>query len=170
MASEPTRGTSECGQFRGKGRTCGTKRAGAEIMAPERKRAATSKGEKQTLCQKHADEIHVLLLDKQLAPAKIAETLCVMNAYPPHTITPKQVSNCIRYNVQEGAIKPPPVTGTAVHAEWTDDCMSVCVVYQFLGKEQGTAEPFDLPDTPNVDTLKDIPEEEEDFSQEFQMR
>jgi hypothetical protein len=48
--------------------------------------------------------------------------------------------------------------------------MSVCVVYQILGREQGTAEPLDMPDTPNVDTLKDIPEEEEDFSQEFQMR
>jgi hypothetical protein len=134
MASEPTRGTSEHGRSHGKDRTCGTKRAGAEIMAPERKRAATSKGGKQTLCQKHANKIRILLLDKQLAPAKIAETLCVMNVYPPYTITPKQVSNWIRYNVQEGAIKPPPVTGTAVHAEWTD-CMSVCVVYQFLGRE-----------------------------------
>jgi hypothetical protein len=79
MASEPTRRTSERGRSRGKGCTHGTKRAGAEIMAPERKRAATSKGGKQTLCQKHADEIRVLLLDKQLAPAKIAETLCIIN-------------------------------------------------------------------------------------------
>jgi hypothetical protein len=123
MASELTRGESEFGHPRGhKGRTHGTKRA--EITAPERKRTATSKGGKQTLCQKHADEIHTLLLDKQLALAKIAETLCIMNLYPPHTITPKQVSNWIRYNVQEGSIKPPPVTGTAVRAKWTlYDCL-----------------------------------------------
>jgi hypothetical protein len=65
-------------------------------------------------------------LDKQLAPAKIAETLCIMNSYPLYTITPKRVSNWIRYNIQEGSIKPPPVTGTAVHAEWTDDFVTVC--------------------------------------------
>jgi hypothetical protein len=49
MASELTKGTSERGQSCGKGRTGGTKRAGAEIMAPERKREPQAREENKMI-------------------------------------------------------------------------------------------------------------------------
>jgi hypothetical protein len=55
-----------------------------------------AKGQKDTLVNKHKDDI-IDLLNRGLHATTITDTICTMYHYPPNTITGKQVSDWIAY-------------------------------------------------------------------------
>ena len=85
----------------------------------------SKKGGKLTFLNTHEEEVIQMVEKKKLAPKQIADSLITKYSLNPDSVTPKQVSDFIRYRKKQGKIKTPSVTGPTIRAEYSDNCFSL---------------------------------------------